>query len=685
MLVWVGVFAAIGVMTLILTRAEAPGVVLSSDAIPCTEPTARAKSLAIWNAAGGGRDQVRGGMASGPVQAYEAAGYTLPMIRMAINCNDRAFALDVANSLNPSLNNLQDFSGDNLGTWKTWLVNGKTEQILNNVQVVYAASILSNYFAHMPTSERAVVQIPAGGYGVNVWMSKWTPVITSHAYHYMARNWGVNEGCHVTSTAPYGMSTSGYEQRLARYGANTNEPDPSKLGEPYNQGAGKAYCNYFLDRDHLMLGLYGELYASYKADPSAQPIAPITEQNLVSLLNAGIEASKARSVATNLTDFSGKPVQGVVHDARGNEGFSGETLWSGYEGPIGYPATTPAFPTHGCGNDQADYRAAVGVGDDVQHHSRWIFWELSRRNAYRAGGLSSVPASLNAWANQWAFAIGNKNLNYPMFRNYESGKNGWYRIGYSGERFGYGPWDIGMYAAFGTGRGFLAYYQPQLSRYYTRMRQIVEATSGADATWRYYNWAGASPRYYKSCTPVQTSINVGPTSAGLMMFYASFLPDQEKNSASPDTTKPTVQIISPSAGTTISSTTSITAAASDNVGVVKLEFYSDGILLASDNSVPYSYDLNTKNYVNGDHVYSVKAFDAAGNVGTYAVTSRINNTTTTVKKCDFNNDNKVDTNDLFILLANINKTVPANTKGDCNNSGKVDTNDLFILLAGFGK
>lgn len=55
-----------------------------------------------------------------------------------------------------------------------------------------------------------------------------------------------------------------------------------------------------------------------------------------------------------------------------------------------------------------------------------------------------------------------------------------------------------------------------------------------------------------------------------------------------------------------------------------------------------------------------------------------------LKKCDFNNDTKVDSNDLFILLANINKIVTANAKGDCNGNAKTDTNDLFILLAAYG-
>src|SRR5204862_4864662 len=51
--------------------------------------------------------------------------------------------------------------------------------------------------------------------------------------------------------------------------------------------------------------------------------------------------------------------------------------------------------------------------------------------------------------------------------------------------------------------------------------------------------------------------------------------------ALPDTTAPTVSIASPSAGTTVKGSTTITASASDNVGVSGVQFLLDGAPLGS--------------------------------------------------------------------------------------------------------
>ena len=159
---------------------------------------------------------------------------------------------------------------------------------------------------------------------------------------------------------------------------------------------------------------------------------------------------------------------------------------------------------------------------------------------------------------------------------------------------------------------------------------------------------------------------------------------------SPDITPPTIRITSPVNGATVSGAAVPISASSDNIAeVTKVDFLVDGVLLTSDTTAPFETVLDTTTYTNGSHILSVKAYDAAGNVGTStSVTITISNSTTpppVTKKCDFNNDTFVDSNDLFILLANFNKTVPPGTRGDCNSSGMVDNNDLFILLAGYGK
>jgi hypothetical protein len=94
-----------------------------------------------------------------------------------------------------------------------------------------------------------------------------------------------------------------------------------------------------------------------------------------------------------------------------------------------------------------------------------------------------------------------------------------------------------------------------------------------------------------------------------------------------DTTPPTVAISSPASGAAVSGTTTVTVAASDNVGVTKVEFYVNGALQATDTVSPYTFSWNTASVANGSYTLSAKAYDAAGNVGSSsAVTVTVSNT-----------------------------------------------------------
>jgi len=83
-----------------------------------------------------------------------------------------------------------------------------------------------------------------------------------------------------------------------------------------------------------------------------------------------------------------------------------------------------------------------------------------------------------------------------------------------------------------------------------------------------------------------------------------------------DTTNPTVSMTQPSDGSTVSGTINVSANASDNVGVSKVEFYNDGVLFNTDSTSPYSTTFDTTTVADGSHQFNAKAYDAAGNVGT---------------------------------------------------------------------
>ena len=84
-----------------------------------------------------------------------------------------------------------------------------------------------------------------------------------------------------------------------------------------------------------------------------------------------------------------------------------------------------------------------------------------------------------------------------------------------------------------------------------------------------------------------------------------------------DTTPPTVSASESGSSGTIT----LSASASDNVGVTKVEFYVDNVLKATSTSSPYQASIDSTTLSNSTHSLVAKAYDAAGNVGTSSAVS----------------------------------------------------------------
>ena len=89
-----------------------------------------------------------------------------------------------------------------------------------------------------------------------------------------------------------------------------------------------------------------------------------------------------------------------------------------------------------------------------------------------------------------------------------------------------------------------------------------------------------------------------------------------------DTLSPTAQVVSPVEGSTVSGSVALMAQASDDVGVVKVEFYLDGAgpSLSTSTANPYFSVFNSTQAFNGAHTLTAKAYDAAGNLSSHTVT-----------------------------------------------------------------
>jgi hypothetical protein len=94
-----------------------------------------------------------------------------------------------------------------------------------------------------------------------------------------------------------------------------------------------------------------------------------------------------------------------------------------------------------------------------------------------------------------------------------------------------------------------------------------------------------------------------------------------------DTIPPVVSISAPTSGATFSGTITVSASASDNVGIAGVQFLLDGVALGSEDiASPYSIFWSTTQSSNGTHTLSARARDGAGNQTTSAgVSVTVNN------------------------------------------------------------
>jgi chitinase len=92
-----------------------------------------------------------------------------------------------------------------------------------------------------------------------------------------------------------------------------------------------------------------------------------------------------------------------------------------------------------------------------------------------------------------------------------------------------------------------------------------------------------------------------------------------------DTTPPSVSIVSPTSGATVSGTVQVQVSASDDIGVTKVTLAVDGATTGTLTASPWTFDVGTLALANGTHSFAATASDAAGNSATAQVTVTVQN------------------------------------------------------------
>ncbi|MGC3956809.1 MAG: Ig-like domain-containing protein [Verrucomicrobiota bacterium] len=108
-----------------------------------------------------------------------------------------------------------------------------------------------------------------------------------------------------------------------------------------------------------------------------------------------------------------------------------------------------------------------------------------------------------------------------------------------------------------------------------------------------------------------------------------------------DLTAPSVTLTAPANGATLNNIVSLAATATDNIGVVGVKFFANGVELSDITVSPYTYAWDTTWVANGSYTIYAQARDASGNLRSSATnTVTVNNPTGTVPNAavywDFN-------------------------------------------------
>ena len=94
-----------------------------------------------------------------------------------------------------------------------------------------------------------------------------------------------------------------------------------------------------------------------------------------------------------------------------------------------------------------------------------------------------------------------------------------------------------------------------------------------------------------------------------------------------DSVAPSVSLVSPTGGDSLSGRVDVVAAATDNDGVSAVQFLLDGRPLAAMMTEPYATVLDTRVLANGAHAIAAMAWDRTGNTSTATIAVGVNNST----------------------------------------------------------
>jgi hypothetical protein len=268
----------------------------------------------------------------------------------------------------------------------------------------------------------------------------------------------------------------------------------------------------------------------------------------------------------------------------------------GYNPPLSFPNPQAGLLPNG--SDRFSGSAEISNSTWLfDHYDYWKGMHQSADGNYWGNLLLNNP-NLSSITGQWACVEHMIKLNNPV-----TALNGehaiWLdgvKISDLGQGFPNGTWSGGIFTQGTTGAPFAGFQwrtDASLNLNYIWLQNFSPDTSAG------------SQQDMKFAHLVAAKSYVGCLTSG---------------SGSGDPTPPVVSMTAPAAGSAVSgSSVTVSASATDNVGVAGVQFKLDGANLgAEDMTSPYSITWNTTQVGNGSHTLTAVARDAAGNSMTSA-------------------------------------------------------------------
>ena len=203
-----------------------------------------------------------------------------------------------------------------------------------------------------------------------------------------------------------------------------------------------------------------KLLAANMQDSVLVPMSLQERKNFLDFVSMGTHLLKSRLTKSRLTDFSGRPVQGLNFDA-GAWSDHADYAYAGYVGDS-YPGSE-------------DKRAVEHVGWDISHARRFVdVFDTLYDNRAVTGQTFPDDVVMKGLADQLAYGVFNRDFDRPLFTNFMDGTNGWYRVGYAMRKdFGYAPF-MNSPAVPEGGFGFWSRFEPDIRRIMLAFRDWMD-------------------------------------------------------------------------------------------------------------------------------------------------------------------------------------------------------------------